>query len=670
MAYKTSIEKVVGRTTTPLKFKAYAIKDGQYGMYCPSKQKKKNKTEHTEDEQEWEFIAYGGAVYVQDVITEIESLKQTLVLYFDVSEDMRQTVYFPRIDLNDTKILGLTTYGVQVTKQSADVLIKVLENQEVNAKRLLEHSSLGFAEWNGQPIFKGAHAVGVQSNYNGKMRIEPKGCFDKWFNMVQEEVIGNIPLETMLAVGVAGMLVDYLKCTINVENILCHLIGESSSGKTTAALLMVSMGSAPDFMGNNFVFTFSDTMNSLMRSIPSSYPSMIDEGSLIAQNKDMTTLLYSLSSGVEKRRLSAAMEVRGTSRFCTAIAMTSEKSILSQCNQNTGLLIRNIEFDNVMWTKSAQSSDRIKSVLKNNYGHLVPMISEFIMKIGEDKILERLDKEVSLFVTQAKTEGAYNKLTERTAKQYGLIVVGVTILNHVLGKIFHKKEVRRFLLEHSLIADNEQVSIGLRAMEFLKYYISKYKLQFIEEVGTDGLSNCKGRLQKTKETLLASGETSTLRLLISQIEFEKILYEGKFSDKNIVLRELKELGYLVCQKDRYVSKVKILNNIEVIGYIIQLPTVEKTLDRTKLHKYEDEDDLDEGDLDDDEAYDESDDESFDPEDDEDEAVKVEEEKVKTSKNRISIQELMRSAEEMEYEEDDSDVDYEDEKDIDDELEDR
>lgn len=82
------------------------------------------------------------------------------------------------------------------------------------------------------------------------------------------------------------MLVDFLKDRMSLENVVVHLVGQSSTGKTTSALLAVASGSAPDFKGDNFVFSFQDTQNSLMRLIPSSYPTLIDEGSLIGKRYD------------------------------------------------------------------------------------------------------------------------------------------------------------------------------------------------------------------------------------------------------------------------------------------------------------------------------------------------------------------------------------------------
>nr|WP_317378294.1 DUF927 domain-containing protein [uncultured Faecalimonas sp.] len=559
MAYEVVVETIEKAETRPVYYKEAGIEDGQYGKY-----------KWVEKSKEWKFVRMGGAVYVKAVITNIDTQEESLQLYFDRGNHERVTFVFPRQSLNESKIVGLTAMGVQVKKTHADTLIKTIENQERNAERIYRHEILGMDEINGRTVFKGATGIGVQSEYQGQARIFPKGSYKEWKNVVEEEVMGQIPLEFLLAVSVSGMLVDCLKEKISISNVIVHCVGESSTGKTTGALLAVSTGSAPDFLGNNFVFTFQDTLNSLMRSLPNSFVSVIDEGSLLG-NRDMTNVLYSLSSGVEKRRLTQSMSVQESARFRTALILTSEKSILSQCNNNSGLLVRNFEFQNVEWTKDAQSADRIKSVISMNYGHIVPKVAERLLQLGEEKIIEMLSEEVETIVEHARKTEIYNNLTERTAKQSALILVAVDILSEVMGLTFHKEEIRNFMEEHSLIKDTEQVSLGKRAMEWLLQYISKNRTQFLDERVRDGVGGCRGRIQKTKEVLLSTGEISDLRLYIADSEFVEILREGKFSEKVTVLKEWKEMGYLKAQRDRYISNIKILQDISVKGYIVLLP---------------------------------------------------------------------------------------------------
>ena len=51
------------------------------------------------------------------------------------------------------------------------------------------------------------------------------------------------------------------------------------------------------------------------------------------------------------------------------------------CDENSGLLVRNMEFDGIEWTKDADNSDRIKRVIQSNYGFLVPRIAQKLLSM-------------------------------------------------------------------------------------------------------------------------------------------------------------------------------------------------------------------------------------------------------------------------------------------------
>lgn len=592
--YKTEVISLLesDAKSIPYEYKDCEIKNGKYGQR--KEVKVVDSTGNVIDKTST-FIPFGGAVYVDEKITDIDTLEVILKLYFTNGESEKNIVYFPRADLIDGKILMLTTYGVQVTKQSAQVLIKCLMNQEANATQKFTYKKLGFGTYKDKQIFKGSKALGMNAEYTGKLRVSPKGSYEEYIKMIKEEVVGQIPLEFILAVSISGMLVDFLKDKMSVENIVVHLVGQSSTGKTTSALLAVASGSAPDFMGDNFVFSFQDTQNSLMKMIPNSYCTLIDEGSLIGR-KDMTQAMYSLSSGVEKRRLTKNLDIQEVSRFRTALILTSEKSILSQCNENSGLLVRNIEVDNVVYTRSAESADRIKNTIKNNYGFLVPRVAEWLLKKGENVVAEMVIKETDYLIQQAKSNGEYNNLTERSAKQSALILVAVDILKDVLDLGFNKSEIIEFMHEHSLVKDNEIVSMGRRAMEYLLQVVTRDYAQFLKGEGQDAeIKDCKGRLKDVQSKILKTGEISKMQLLITKEGFVKIIHQGGFSEEKILLKEFKELGYLQSQRDRYISDISIVKGISSKGYIINLPTKEsdkeKKEEKPKQKKNQCEEDL-------------------------------------------------------------------------------
>lgn len=303
-------------------------------------------------------------------------------------------------------------------------------------------------------------------------------------------------------------------------------------------------------------------------------------------DRDMTQTLYSLSSGTEKRRLSGGMEVNESSRFRTALFLTSEKSILAQCNMNTGLLTRNFEFQNVTWTSSAESADRIKSVVTENYGHIIPRVAKWLLAQDRQKLVEKIVQETNAVIKRAREAKTYNNLTERTAKQSALILVAVDIVNEVLKLKLNKEAIGDFMEEHSLVNSVEQVSIGKRAMEWLLQFISKNYTQFLSKDSPKEISNCRGKLENMQTVLLNTDEESGMRLKVTESEFMKILKEGHFSEKATVLKEWKEMGYLKAQSDRYISRIKIVGDIQVKGYIIQLPVPSNKIGGDGVKDYE------------------------------------------------------------------------------------
>ena len=569
--YKTELSTVLetDEKTTMVQYKDCGIEDGKYGQY------KKYKSKDSEGNVIYEekFLAYGGAVYVEIKVVNIDTREQILELYF-TKGDKKESISFPRKNLIDGKILDLATYGVQVTKQSAEFLIKSIMNQEIMAPEKNIYKSLGFGEYEGRKIFKGHRAVGIEAEYEGKLDVSPKGSYETYIHMIENEVLGQTPLEFILAVSISGMLVDFLEEKINCENIVVHLVGQSSTGKTTSALLAVASGSSPNFQGNNFVFSFQDTVNSLMHSIPNSYPVVIDEGSLI-DKRDMTQTMYSLSSGVEKRRLTKTLDNQEVSRFKTALILTSEKSILAQCNQNSGLLVRNIEIDNVTYTKNAESADTIKSVIGSNYGFVVPKVAELLLEKGKEAVTDMVMKEIESLIQQSKENDEYNNLTERASKQSALILVAVDILKEVLNLDFNKEEIAEFMHEHSLVRDCETVSLGRRAMQHLLQFVTKNYALLKKNNNDYEIIGCMGRLMKVGSKILKTGEISTYQLSMPKEQFEKIMCDGGFSDIKIILNEWRDLQYLQSQKDRYISNIRIINDISVKGYIINLPVQQK-----------------------------------------------------------------------------------------------
>lgn len=175
--------------------------------------------------------------------------------------------------------------------------------------------------------------------------------------------------------------------------------------------------------------------------------------------------------------MSKELNVAASSYFKTAIIMTSEKSILNLCDENTGLKVRNLEFEGITWTKDAASADRIKKTIQTNYGFLVPLAAQSLLDHGS-MIVDRYWGWCECIISDAREDGSYNALTERASKQSALIMLGAELASEILDIPL---DIEGMLREHSLVGDPASVDIGMRAYEYLMQHLDRFYTHFISE---------------------------------------------------------------------------------------------------------------------------------------------------------------------------------------------
>ena len=77
--------------------------------------------------------------------------------------------------------------------------------------------------------------------------LAPRGTFDNWFNMYIDEVKDHLLLELTVIFGISALVTSFLKHKHEIEfaGILFSFTGQSSTGKSTAAALAVSVAGNP-----------------------------------------------------------------------------------------------------------------------------------------------------------------------------------------------------------------------------------------------------------------------------------------------------------------------------------------------------------------------------------------------------------------------------------------
>lgn len=520
------------------------------------------------DTQELIHIPLGNAVLLSRKLVNLDDYSHYFDFHFkDANNNTYEGVIFPREKLNSKGILELAKFGVMVDEKKAPFLLHTIFNQEVLFKGAIDHihTKLGFKQIEEQQIFLGHKGFGTNSVYNGDMAIKPKGDYKTWRAMIKEDVEGHTPLETILAIAVAGMFKDYLGDKIDVTNPFVHLIGDSSCGKTTAGMLAVSLGASPNIADKSFVYTCDSTQNSIMQLLTNSYPVLLDEGSQLNGNK--TNFIYAVSNGKDKGRLTKEIELREVNTFNTSIFLTSENSIVDECDVNTGIRIRVLEFTNVVWTKSAESSDRIKAVIKNNYGFALYRIAKYLLKESVENNVAWFKENVEVVQSNIKNRGEYNQFSNRLSNMYALIICSAEILNATLKLNFDSDKILNFLLDNNLLRSEEMADIGLRAYTYLTEYVSTHTNAF------PSVDDSDSSFLSTNTTL--KGKIQNGKIYIVETAFKEILRAGGFSDFKVVANKLRAKNLLhTPDKDRRPKTRFTLPNStgRVSGYILKAPT--------------------------------------------------------------------------------------------------
>jgi Superfamily II helicase and inactivated derivatives len=532
------------------------------------------------------FIPYGRAVWVLEVFVEIESGNEWLKLKFvtNTTTNSTKVVEIPRSLLNAQGASRLCELGIDAQPHNAMVLFQLIQKQEMSMQKTFRHNYIGWAlDQNKQLLFKGVKTIGdISSTYVGGKDFGTSGKYKSWKEMVCNEVIGQAPLEFAIILGLSSTLVGYINQFEPTESLLVHLCGDSSTGKTTAARLAVSVAGKPSFAGNTLMGTFLSTKNAITKNISNNYgfPQVFDELSMFSGN--LTDLIYTLASGREKARLNNPNSMKDSENWATTIITTGEKSLLAEAKQNVGLSVRAFVFDNVKWTKDADQAERISSALSKNYGFATLEFAKCLLYYD----IEKLNKKLSYWRNEyIKETSVHDQFTERVSKKYSIILVTARIANEALGLNFKAKRILNFILENEANSDVER-DIGLKAYELFLEFVETNHSNFGLKLGGKW-DDVRGNQNFGVVEILASpeelkGVIYNKYIIISFSKFNMFCSQKGFEEPKIVLKNWKQKGLLKSERDRLVSDKKISSTGNAVKcYIIRISSERTAQDSYK-----------------------------------------------------------------------------------------
>lgn len=495
----------------------------------------------------WQEYRIGNLVFVKEIHENIDNQTVSLLLRYRYNGNWRE-LPVKRSQIQPNELMKLLDHGLDVHEHKVKKVAEFLSLQEEDAPVRYFHEQLGWMQRDGGLVYKHQQVIGTNfpysSAYIGNLLLQ-SGTIEGWTEVIKQEVLGHTPLEFALVCGFASPVVSLIARDLDMEVLICHAYGDSSQGKTTAGRVMVSPFGCPNRQEGGLMLHWKGTQNGMVAQIAGKHgiPLVFDEASM-NRLKDFTEMLYLLAEGREKARMTKEMQLRTRASWSGLFFSTAEHSLRHKSNRNSGLIVRLFEKGNVRWTRSAENAENIREGLLQHYGHAGPKFVEYLIQLGKEAIFGIWKKWASICYNKMEYKDG---LSNRIADKYALILATAELMNKCFDFQVNIDGILDFLLE----MDQENVEgrdLGEQAYQYLKQMVIQHQMNFIKTDYTP-----KGEIWGK----IARCLDKRVEVAFLQEPFKKLLSDGGFDDCTVVLRKLKEKGYLDHERNKNTRKRNI-----------------------------------------------------------------------------------------------------------------
>jgi len=502
-------------------------------------------------------------------IVEIHQDIDTQSVSLEIAYDYKGREYtreIPRHMLTRAKLLSLLEYGMDVPDDLAvmKLLLRYLRYADEQAPLVNSHDQLGFSELDGTLIYKLYQAVGCKSTYVGPLEMEPKGTMENWFEVIKQDVIGYIPLEFALTMGLAAPVASLLTRARATDVQIVHMCGDSTMGKTTASALAVSPFGSPNSKENGLLQTWNATENAIFGRLRGVHgvPFVLDEASIKGSDNDFSSMVYVVASGKEKARMDSSGKMSQQNTWSGLFISNAEHSLKSNSKQNTGIELRLFELSGIKWTKSAEHADLLKKGILDNYGHAGPVFVAHLIQTGIAEIIRRHGQWRDAFRDKLQHP---DKFAERIADKMATFLLTAELSNQALGLGLNIEGIMNFLQE-TVDTRGEDRDVGFRAYDYFREAVIRYRANFSDEKYSQEAFEHWGMLRHNRR-----GQLKEIVILVGK--FKEIMKAGGFEDPEVILGDWRKRGWLSCDKGKFTRKRVIATGEETRTYVIK-PTCE------------------------------------------------------------------------------------------------
>lgn len=457
----------------------------KYGYAVYREFKIDHKNVYVTEDEGVEYKKFCDLIYIDRCIQDYRTDKVSVQLCFRVNKQIKYLT-FPMKFLQPGELLGLNDYGYPMSIDLAKLLSKYLLGQVKIVPYEIHYDSIGFLqkEPKDKPVYALAKPIGNVDNKNFqvhsqlmKFNLQCKGTLNGWKEGVLNHVHGHIPLEFILAVSFSSLILGYKKFMgQDVHSSIAHLVGLSTTGKSRASLLAVSVYSKPTKEQCSLFQSFNATQNSLINKLGHNHGVcyVLDEFSM-SLIKDTTSAVYTIAEGFDKDRLDETAKLKESVSWILSLITNGENSILEASNNNLGLHVRLQEYKDKEWTTSAEHADNILNFIQEHYGHAGIAYAEYV---AQDWSM--IDKKVEAWTVYFKEMLPATPIKNRLAPKFAMIVAGLELAGEALDIAFHLEEVAQFIVENeeeaSFKRDPADWAYAI-AIEYIQMNINQFEVE-------------------------------------------------------------------------------------------------------------------------------------------------------------------------------------------------
>lgn len=358
-------------------------------------------------------------------------------------------------------------------------------------------------------------------------------------------------------------------------NPINHLMGDSTTGKSTAAILFASFCGSPVGV-DGFCLSFLGTSNAIVKMIGENHgcPCAIDEFSIAMSRADWTDFVYTLANGRGRARcVAGGSKVQKVEQFETVFLTTGEISILNKCNKNEGIRARLLEFQIESWTRSAKEADRIKEVVKDNYGLITPLIAEELLMSGK-YWGERFAEWRKTVKDRIEAENLLLGIGDRLSDFVALYMVSCEILCRILNICMDIESVFDFFYTHIIFKNAEDRNLGVRAYDAIMSYFVKNRdkypdfIELDEDEDTVLVDEQEGFVVRGNRKHIVDDTVYTDYVFFFPEVLEEALRRRGFADPKIALKAIQKEKLLRAKDNNRIYLEKKVNGVMMKVYAV------------------------------------------------------------------------------------------------------